>query len=229
MLKNKSNRIRFFMFFLIIASIVTSICSMKVYGSSHDSEYEYNILDANIPQGYNLVRRVDSEWESATAESRIKYYIFTTNKPAETKRLTSIKAKHTKGTTTRVTLGVDYLTEDETLRQFGGEVEAKIGVVIGTVGGGFKWGNSEGRSSTYVQTHTVASGCDDCLIELYYDVDLVEYYYFILEEKREVKKDKGGNVTGYSNYRYIEHYDDSFNFEFFDVSSAVAGTNYIPC
>ena len=187
MLKEKSNVIRFLMIMLIITSIIISIGSINVYGSTYDGEYEYNILDANIPQDYKLIRKVESEWESANAESRIFYYIFTTDKKAETKRLTSIKAKHTKGITTILSLGIDNLTEEETVRQLGGEAEGKIGVVIGSVGGGFKWGDSESRSVTQGQTHTVPSEQDDCIFDIYYDVQLVEYYYFIVEEKRDAK------------------------------------------
>lgn len=171
---------------------------------------------------YTYISQNNPEWSDVAQTERMVYVLYRTNKRAYRKELVSVKAKHQQGYTTTLAVGASLLTQEETVRTFGVDVEGKIGVVIAKFGGEWKWGDASSRTVTREGTATISESQRTGFVTRSATANVCEYYLYVYKITRTVDKDKHGNITGYSNYRRSFDSDLSGKFESFDLDNGVS-------
>lgn len=202
---------------LVFVGILYNTTNVKAQSLEY-SDY-YNYQDFAKRNGYKYVSSNNPEWDDAKSQERYIQIVYETNAKPQKKKIADITAKHSKGFETTLSVQADYLTEEETVRQLGAEIETRISIVIGSIGGAFKWGNSSSVASSYLSSFTVPASQPDCTITYSATAELKEYYLLIVKERRIVNTDKKGNVTGYGNRTFEEYCSGSGKFQFYDLQT----------
>ena len=148
--------------------------------------------------------------------------LYRTSKKAYRKELVSIKAKHQQGYATTLAVGTSLLTQEETVKTFGVDVEGKVGVVIAKIGGGWKWGDASSRTVTREGTATSSENESSKFVTRSAYANVCEYYLYVHKITRTVERDKHDNITCHSNYRRTFDSNLSGKFENFDLSNGVS-------
>lgn len=221
--------------FVMFISLLMCVCSLVLATALPSSMTAYALPSEEFSNGvyfdyqqyakannYTYISQNSPEWSDDAQTERVVYVLYRTSKKAYRKELVSVKAKHQQGYATTLAVGASLLTQEETVKTFGVDVEGKIGVVIAKFGGGWKWGDASSRTVTREGAATISKDETSKFVTRSATANVCEYYLYVYKITRTVERDKHDNITGHSNYRRTFDSNLSGKFESFDLTNGVS-------